>query len=111
MKIQFNGFDIEINQDDTNIAVKVMDANGKELSNNSYMQSTGSDEEEEIQDADVTPVEDVPTDEEGVEETPEEGESTEETEETEEETPEETEEEVGESYMPSFEDFKKKLKK
>ena len=108
MKIQFNGFDIEINQDDTNIAVKVMDANGKELSNNSYMQSMDSESEEEIQDADVTSVEDAAA-EEGVEETSDDTESTE-GDETEEEE-EETEEEVGESYMPSFEDFKKKLKK
>ena len=39
MKIQLNGFDIEINTSDTEMMVKVIDANGQELSNNTYSQS------------------------------------------------------------------------
>lgn len=39
MKIQINGFDIEINTSDTEMMVKVIDANGQELSNNTYSQS------------------------------------------------------------------------
>lgn len=43
MKIQLNGFDIEINTEETNMTVKVMDASGKELSNNTFEQSLDSD--------------------------------------------------------------------
>lgn len=39
MKIQLNGFDIEINTSDTEMMVKVIDANGQELSNNTYTQT------------------------------------------------------------------------
>lgn len=50
MKIQINGFDIEVNTEESNLAVKVLDANGKELSNNTYNQSSTTGEE-------ITPVE------------------------------------------------------
>lgn len=40
MKIQINGFDIELLENDSNISLKITDASGKELSNNTYAQST-----------------------------------------------------------------------
>lgn len=106
MKIQINGFDIEVNTEESNMTVKVLDANGKELSNNTYTQSATPGEE-------ITPV-DMPSAEDtaaqpATEETP-----------AAEETPtadaqpasaaeETTEEEpaVGESFVPDFETFKK----
>lgn len=39
MKIQINGFDIEIETSDTEMMIKVIDANGQELSNNTYTQT------------------------------------------------------------------------
>lgn len=43
MKIQINGFDIEILTDETTMTMKVVDATGKELSNNTFEQTTGDD--------------------------------------------------------------------
>ena len=56
MKIQINGFDIEVNTEEANLSIKVLDANGKELSNNTYTQTT--DANTEVQQVDVPPVED-----------------------------------------------------
>ena len=125
MKLQINGFDIEINSDEANISMKVMDANGTELSNNTYSQSTEA-ESEEIQDVDMPEVDEVETEEEVVEDDVEETEATED-DATEEETEEPAEgnegdaaifdedEETGESYefkeLPDFETFKESLKK
>lgn len=39
IKLTVNGFDIEIDTADENMSLKVLDASGKELSNNSYVQS------------------------------------------------------------------------
>ena len=106
MKLQINGFDIEVNTDDANMTIKVLDASGKELSNNTYNQSTESGEE--INKVDMpsaeettTPVQPEKTVQPAVQETepaqtqpsaqPVQGE----------------EQEVGESYMPDFETFKK----
>ena len=94
MKLQINGFDIEVNTEESNMTVKVLDANGKELSNNTYTQSSTEDE-------DITPV-DMPSAEDTMTDEP--------AEETEEETtdePAEETEEFGESFIPDFETFKK----
>ena len=48
MKIEINGFVIELTTDDVNLALRVSDASGKELSNNTYAQE---------QSAEATPVE------------------------------------------------------
>ena len=45
MKIQINGFDIELNTEEANLSIKVMDAEGKELSNNTYTQTEIDTEE------------------------------------------------------------------
>lgn len=97
MKIQLNGFDIEINTDEANMSIKVLDANGKELSNNTYSQS--SEIEDEIKKTDMPSANDV-------------AQNTKETEtETEENETEENEtEETLENFIPDFETFKK-LKK
>jgi len=117
MKIQINGFDIEINTDDAAMSVKIIDASGKELSNNTYAQSMEGDDSEEITEPDLNTPEET-TEEETPEETPAEGEE----ETTEEETPaqepvegeEETTEEdktlENENYFPTFEEFKKTSK-
>lgn len=103
MKIQINGFDIEINTEEANMTVKVLDANGKELSNNTYTQSSTQDE---VTPVDMPSAEDTATTEPAAEETP----APEETPETTEETPAEgavEEPAVGESFMPDFDTFKK----
>ena len=121
MKIQINGFDLEINTDEANLSVKVMDANGKELSNNTYTQS--SETTDEVTDVDMPTADTVEPEagaEEGVtEETPEEGATEEGAEdlppvEGEEGTEGTEEENVGESFvfdLPDFETFKQNLKK
>jgi hypothetical protein len=49
MKIQINGFDIEILEETTSLAIKVIDASGKELSNNTYAQTNdGADENSDV---------------------------------------------------------------
>ena len=110
MKLQINGFDIEVNTEESNMTVKVLDANGKELSNNTYTQSATPGEE--ITPVDMPSAEDTATEEPA--ETPAEGETTEiPAEGTEEPAAEgETAEEpaVGESFIPDFETFKKMRK-
>lgn len=114
MKIQINGFDIEINTEDTNMVVKVLDASGKELSNNTFAQSTDAnaspdavdmpsaedtastdnpDDTGSTDDIDGSqpPVDDVPN--------PGEGEAG--------ENQEITDDEMAEGFCPSFEQFKK----
>jgi hypothetical protein len=119
MKLQINGFDIEVNTEESNMTVKVLDANGKELSNNTYTQSATPGEE--ITPVDMPSAEDTATTEpatdapaEGTEgETPAEGtEGETPAEGTEGETPTESTEEpaVGESFIPDFETFKKMRK-
>jgi len=113
MKIQTNGFDIEINTDDATMSVKIIDASGKELSNNTYSQTMEGEESEEIVQPDLNTPEE--TAEEETEEQPAEEETMPEEEPTEETTEEEpTEEEdktlENENYMPTFEEFMKKIK-
>lgn len=115
MKIQINGFDIEVNTEESNLAVKVLDANGKELSNNTYNQSSTTEDE-------ITPVEmpsaenTEPTSteqpaEQPTEGTPEGGESTPAENNT--EAPEQGDvtdantDIMGEGFVPDFETFKK----
>lgn len=43
MKLEINGFSIELTTDDINLSLKVSDASGKELSNNTYVQEQSSD--------------------------------------------------------------------
>lgn len=109
MKLQINGFDIEINEDDTSLTLTVIDANGKELSNNVYTQST---EQNDVQDAEVESAEEIATDNGGVAETDTDTETnTEDTSESEtEDTSEgETEDKVEESLL--MDDFSKYIKK
>lgn len=67
MKIQIDGFDIEIETSDADMMVKVIDANGQELSNNTYAQTLETSDD--VEDVDVPSVDDMGDDEEGVEET------------------------------------------
>lgn len=101
MKIEINGFVLELTTDDVNLNVRISDASGKELSNNNYSQEQTSE---------ATPVE-VPT--------PENTEGTGETSETPAETStetsaetatEETPEQPNESFVPTLEEFKRLLK-
>jgi hypothetical protein len=117
MKLQINGFDIEVNTEESNMTVKVLDANGKELSNNTYTQSL--EQGETITPVDMPSAEDTAT--ETPSETPAEGVPTEDTTggsglPTEDDTnagdgglPTEDEANagVGESFVPDFDTFKK----
>lgn len=123
MKIQLNGFDIEINTEETNMTVKVMDASGKELSNNTFEQSLDGDATPNP--ADMPSAEETASDDSNPEGN--EGEEIQDTEGVQDdgagapevqgaEGTEVTEEELGEGLIPSFEQFKKmneakKLKK
>lgn len=113
MKIQINGFDIEINTEEANMSVKVLDANGKELSNNTYTQSPAGDDEinnvdmPSAQNTDETnpPAQDLDSTEaqtgtEGEENLSPVGVANDVQQATE-------EEQTGESYIPDFETFKK----
>ena len=85
MKIEINGFSIELMTDDVNLTLKVSDSSGKELSNNTFSQN-----------AEVSPVQtEIPAAEETKEGT------------------EPTEEELKEFYksVPTFEEFKKRFVK
>ena len=96
MKIEINGFVIELTTDDVNLALRVSDASGKELSNNTYAQEQSSE---------ATPVE-MPSAE-NTEVTP----STEETPAATTETPtEETPAATESMKVPTLEEFKKLLK-
>ena len=53
MKIQIDGFDIELLTEEGTMTIKVLDANGKELSNNTYNQTETTDTE--VQSTDVQP--------------------------------------------------------
>lgn len=116
MKLQINGFDIEINTDEANITMKVMDANGKELSNNTYSQS--SEQAEDVVDVEMPETEDaIETTEETTEEplidvegSTEEESTEEEDESTETEEEQSDVEETGESLIVDFETFKKQLR-
>lgn len=99
MKLQIDGFDIEIVSNAENLTLKVIDASGKELSNNTYQQTNSSEEEPEQ--VDIPAVEDTETSEEGVQE---------ETPTTTDEEGEETEEVIEGLDLPDFETFKKLLK-
>jgi len=113
MKIQTNGFDIEINTDDATMSVKIIDASGKELSNNTYSQTMEGEESEEIVQPDLNTPEETAEEEAAPEETVEEQPTEEETtEETTEEEPAEEEDKTleNENYMPTFEEFMKKIK-
>jgi len=117
MKIQINGFDIELNTEESNMTVKVLDANGKELSNNTYNQSSTTGEE--ITPVDMPSAEDTATEEPATEEPATEEPATEEpateepateepaTEEPATEEPATEEPNMGESFVPDFETFKK----
>ncbi len=105
MKIQINGFDIEVNTEEEAMSIKVIDASGKELSNNTYAQTMEGSDDENIENVEVPGVEEV--------EPTEETEELAETEEVVEEEPvDDTEEEITEEgFIPDFESFKKNLKK
>lgn len=112
MKLQIAGFDIEFNQDQDTLAIKVLDANGKELSNNTYSQSL--DTTDDVEDVTVPGVEEV--DETTDEETIDEETTDEET--TDEETTDDMEdlddeladlEDIEESFL-TFEQYKKRKK-
>jgi hypothetical protein len=45
MKIQIDGFDIEVITSDGSMSIKIIDASGKELSNNTYSQTLEGDSE------------------------------------------------------------------
>lgn len=120
MKIQISGFDIEINEDGTNLSIKVMDSTGTELSNNSYQQNISTDDT--IQDTELPAVDEVAPEDTMVDDSETENTETENTEEVEnqettDEIPEQTEAEedeaqvMGESLLVDFETFKKNLKK
>lgn len=113
MKIQINGFDIEINTDDVTMSVKIIDASGKELSNNTYSQTMAGDNSEEITEPDVNTPEETASEEEITE--PEE--NTENPEENTDEPPSEEDEIAeedmtleNENFIPTFEQFKKLTK-
>lgn len=57
MKIQINGFDIEVLTEESNLTIKVIDANGKELSNNTFTQQEATSTE--INAVDMPSVEDT----------------------------------------------------
>jgi len=83
MKIEINGFSIEVTTDDQNLSIKISDANGKELSSNTYSQKSTIEEPKQAP---------LP--------------SAEETAST-----ETASTEVEEGLIPTFEQFKKSLKK
>ena len=60
IKLTVDGFDIEIQNDgDSNISLKVLDASGKELSNNSYQQTMeGESDDDSIDDLEDATFED-----------------------------------------------------
>lgn len=107
MKIQIDGFDIEIETSDADMMVKVIDANGQELSNNTYSQSL--DVTDDVEDVTIPGVDETEeeTDEESTEETEEES-TEEETEETNVDLDVELdEEEFDENKVYSLDEFKK----
>lgn len=57
MNIQINGFDIEILTEDGNLSLKVTDASGKELSNNTFTQE--QEGQDEVKPATVPSAEEV----------------------------------------------------
>jgi len=67
MKIQINGFDIEINTNEAEMSVKVLDASGKELANNTYTQTLEGTPEPEVEDPGMETAEDVNADATGTE--------------------------------------------
>jgi hypothetical protein len=118
MKLQINGFDIEINTDEANITMKVMDANGKELSNNTFTQSM--EQTDDVIDVDMPETDEIADEvvedeiaDDVVEDDVVEDDVVEddEVEDDEVEDDEVVEDEVGESFILNFEDFKKQLNK
>ena len=108
MKLQINGFDIEVNTEESNMTVKVLDANGKELSNNTYTQSL--EQGETITPVDMPSAEDTAA--ETPTETPTEGVPTEDATSgselpTEDDADADADANVGESFVPDFDTFKK----
>jgi len=103
MKIQINGFDIEVNTEESNMTVKVLDSTGKELSNNTYTQSLESGDE--IKPVDIPSTEETVT-EPGVQETPAQPVQGEEAVQGEEPVQDEEAAQTGESFIPDFETFK-----
>lgn len=105
MKIQLNGYDIEILTNEADISIKVMDATGKELSNNTYTQAAQTETE-------VKPVEMKTADQVAEETTVEGGDENAAgaTEEVTGEKPAGEAEVTGESKFYSFEEFKKLMK-
>jgi len=99
MKIQINGFDIEVNTEDQSMSIKIIDASGKELSNNTYSQTLEGSED--LTDVEIPEVEDVESTEDS---------DIENTEETDTETENDTEEIEESFFIPDFEEFKKSRK-
>ena len=105
MKLQINGFDIEINTEEANLSMRVIDANGKELSNQTYAQTPAT------QSTEVTPAT-VPSAEDTANATPPATDANAAADAS--TTPDATataapgtEEQVGEGFIPDFESFKK----
>jgi hypothetical protein len=112
MKIQINGFDNEILTEEQNLMIKILDASGKELSNNTYEQSEEGAGSSEITQPEMGSSEDIVSTQE--EETQPGMEDTQTQPETQEE---ENENEDGEQTMeklinfPDYETYKKNRKK
>lgn len=100
MKIQINGFDIEVNTEEANMTVKVIDSTGKELSNNTYAQTLSPSEE--VQPVQIPSVEETPTAQQAVQETPAQAQPAAQAQTQSEETVQ-----TEESFVPNFESFKK----
>lgn len=106
MKIQINGFDIEVNTEESNMTIKVLDATGKELSNNTYAQSL--EDGNEITNVEIPSTEETQPAVQEVPAQPVQGENGAQTS-TQPETPAQGDEAVqtGESFIPDFATFKK----
>ncbi len=111
MKIQINGFDIEILTEEQNLMIKILDASGKELSNNTYEQSEEGAGSSEITQPEMGSSEDiVSTQEEDTQTQPES--ETQEGEGTQSETQEEGEQTMEKMLnFPDYDTYKKNRKK
>jgi len=117
MKIQIGGFDIEINNDEESMSIKIIDASGKELSNNTYSQSIEGSETEEVEEPEIDSVDDIVQDDsEEIQDDSEEvqddsEEVQDDSEEVQDDSEEVQEEDTNESFILDFESFKKKKNK
>ena len=104
MKIQIDGFDIELLTEEGTMTIKVLDANGKELSNNTYNQTETTDTE--VQSTEVPTPEETASDVQPItEETPKENDET--SVQNGEEAQSVQPNELEEGFIPTLEQFKK----